>query len=334
MFAVLSPFLLAVVAGYLANPLVGALQARGLRRDRLVPGLYAAVALALVLAANLLVPWLIETVTVQKAKFPEYLALLRTLPALLEHEAARLPFGADTATRAIRAAAASVQARTQALPGTLLGLVPALMGLALVPFVMYFVLTEGTRVLEGFVRACPARHVEKVLSLICQVDEVLGNYVRGMLLEAAVVAAMTWAGLAWLGVRYPFEIGLISGLTNMIPYLGPVCGGLAGGAVAFFQFKQFPMVAKVFGVCAGVQVVDNWVVQPVIMRSAVELHPVLLIFSLLVGGEVFGFFGLLFAVPVVCILKEAGAVVYDWYIAEAGLKKSSFSRHALRLPYL
>jgi len=307
---VLLPFLLAVVAGF-----------------------YLLALALLVLAADVLIPWSIEAATSLRAKMPEYLALARQLPEMLEKEAAKLPIGGEVAVRGIQSLKARALACAQALPETAMGLMPALLGLPLIPFVMYFVLLRGPDVIEGFVKVCPSRHMEKVLSLICQIDEALGNYLRGLFLEAAVVSLLTWVGLWYLKVRYAWEIALLSGLTNMIPYLGPVAGGLAGGLVAFFQFQSVAMVLKVFFLAWVVQILDNWVVQPLILREAVEIHPVLLILSLMIGGQLLGFFGLLFAVPAVCILKEAGRVVYDWYVAESGAKKTSFSLHALRIPF-
>jgi len=121
---VLAPFLLAIVAGYLINPLIASLEARGYRRDRLVLVLYLSVISFVVLAAGFLVPWTVETVTAQKSKLPEYLALARTLPALLEREAARLPFGSETLIDAIRGVSSLVQRRSQEAPGMLLGLLP------------------------------------------------------------------------------------------------------------------------------------------------------------------------------------------------------------------
>lgn len=332
---VVMPFFLAVVGGYLLNPAIALLEARGFRRDRLVMGFYVLAVVLVVLAANILIPFILEAGGRLQAKLPEYMALLRRLPVMLDREVVqKLPIGSEAAASGLKALQARLQEAGRTMPQTLLGVVPLVLGLGLIPFVMYFVLLEGPAVIEGFVRICPSRHVEKVLSLICQVDQTLGNYIRGLLLEAAGVSLVAWAGLSFLGVHHALEIGLVTGFTNMIPYLGPVAGGLLGAAVAFAQFQQFPVVLKVFALAGVVQFVDNWVLQPAIMQTAVDLHPVLLIFSLLVGAQLFGFWGLLFAVPAVCVLKEALGVLYDWYVAESGLKKSSLSRHALRLPYV
>ena len=105
-------------------------------------------------------------------------------------------------------------------------------------------------------------------------------------------------------------------------------------SVAFFQYGDLLTVGKVLLLAWGVQLVDNWVVQPALLRTAVELHPVTVVFVLLLGGQLFGFLGLLFAVPAVCVLKEAAYVVWEWTRAEQGLSRAGFSGHALRIPYL
>lgn len=335
MGAILTPFVLAVVAGYLVNPAIVLFEARGYRRDRLVAGLFLGAIALLVLAANIIIPWALETASGLQAKLPEYLALFRQVPGLLEREVvAKLPIGGETAASGLSALKLRFQDAATHLPQALLNTLPVVLGLALVPFVMYFVLLEGPSVIEGGVRICPSRHVEKVLSLICQVDAALGAYVRGLVMEGLVVTVLAWAGLWALGVRHAFEIGLLTGITNMIPYLGPVVGGVVGAVVAFAQFRDFSIVLQVFALAGVVQFVDNWIVAPAIMRTQVELHPVLMVFSLLVGGQLFGFWGLVFAVPAACILKETLGILYDWYVAESGMKKSSLSRHAVRLPYL
>ena len=333
--SVLLPFLLAVVLAYVANPLITPLEARGVRRDRLVLAFFLSVVAVLVVAAQVVVPWVAELVAVQKARFPAYMTLFRHLPEQLERElVARLPVGGDSISRALEAGQEHLVTWLQSMPKTMVGMAPLLLDLAIVPFVMYFLLVQGPDLIEGFVRACPSRHMEKALSLVCQIDEVLGNYLRGLFTISLAVGFATWLGLTILGVHYALEISVLTAVTNLVPYLGPVVGGAAGAAVAYFQFHTTDAVVRVLALVAVVRFLDDWVFQPVIMQSAVELHPVLIAFALMAGGHLFGFLGLLFAVPVVCILKEAGRVVYDWYIAESGLKQTHLSRHALRLPYL
>lgn len=332
---VLMPFALAAVVAYLVNPAITVFEARGWRRDRLVPALYLSVLVGLILAANVVVPWAIETVTVQRAKVPQYMVMMRRIPDQLEKEAlTSLPMGGEQAAEGIRALKPKLATAWQAVPTVLLGLLPLAAVAGLMIFVSFFALIQGPQIIQGFVSACPNKHVEKALSLISQVDFALGNYTRGLLLEAAVVSAMTWAGLLVLGINFSWEIALLCGVTNMVPYLGPVVGGAAGAAVAYFQFKNVVVVGKVLALFGVVQFLDNWIVQPIIMQNAVELHPVAVIFVLLVAGQLFGFFGLIFAVPAACILKEFGRIVFDWYIGESGGKKAPFSSHALRIPYV
>jgi len=137
---------------------------------------------------------------------------------------------------------------------------------------------------------------------------VLGGYIRGQALVSLVTGTLTMIGLAVLGVPYAFVLGLITGLLNVIPYVGAVLGGLISAIVAAFVGPWTVVGAIVWTIVA--QQVTDLFVTPRVMSQQVDLHPLLVIFSLLVGGTLFGFAGLLFAIPLAAIGK--GLFVYYW----------------------
>lgn len=154
------------------------------------------------------------------------------------------------------------------------------------------------------------------LSLFYEIDGVLGNYIRGILLEALAVGTLSAAGLMWLGVENAALISAAAGIGNIIPYLGPSVGGVLGFSVAFFQFQNVVVPLKVLGVFAAVQFIDNWFLEPFIMKRSVDLHPVIVLLALMCGGQIAGFWGVLLAVPVAGVIHELMKILAVWYSSE------------------
>ncbi|MDP2181176.1 MAG: AI-2E family transporter [Actinomycetota bacterium] len=135
---------------------------------------------------------------------------------------------------------------------------------------------------------------------------VLGGYVRGQLIVSAVTGSLVAIGLALLGVPYAFLLGMLTGILNVVPYVGPLVGGLTSAVVAAFIGPWTALGA--IAVTLVAQQVTDLFVTPRVMSSQVDLHPLLVIFSLLVGGTLSGFWGLVVAIPVAAIAK--GLFVY------------------------
>src|SRR5207302_6995220 len=149
----------------------------------------------------------------------------------------------------------------------------------------------------------PSRYVEMVLGLMVEIDNSLGKYVRGVSLESFCVGCIALAGFWLIGLEYALQIAIVVGLGNVVPYVGPAMGVLLGGGVAIFQWGSVVGVLKVIVVCGMVRLIEDWFIQTAVMRRAVRLHPILIVFSLMAGAKLFGFWGLLFAVPIASMVK-------------------------------
>lgn len=138
---------------------------------------------------------------------------------------------------------------------------------------------------------------------------VLGGYVRGQLMISAVTGVLVWIGLAIVGVPYALVLGLSTGILNVVPYLGPFVGALIAGIVGLFVSPMTGLLAVVV-ILAAQQLTDVFVT-PRVMSSQVDLHPLLVIFSLLLGGTLFGFWGLILAIPIAAIGKGLFVYYYE-----------------------
>ncbi|MDE2490820.1 MAG: AI-2E family transporter [Elusimicrobia bacterium] len=332
--AALAPFVLAAAFAYVLNPAVAYFEGKGLRRAHLVVlGYVAALGLGAWASAGIkaVVVGEIDSLTVNA---PTYVGKLQGLAAREESLlTGRLPVPPEVAQRAIGSAVDAGLARVQALPSQILGLVPLLLHALLVPFIGFFFLLDGPGGFDRLIQALPSRYVEQALHLAGEIDRSLGNYVRGLVIAAVVVGAVSFVGLVLLGVDNALAIAALAGATSFLPGLGAVVGAAAGGAMAVYQFGSLWAGAKVLILFGAIKLADDAFLEPLISKRAVHLHVTVYLLALIVGGEMFGFLGLVFAIPAACVLKALFGVVWAWYASETGLA-APFASEAEAVPYV
>jgi len=332
---ILLPFVLAAVLAYLFNPLVRFFEVRGLRRRPVVLILYVSLMTILSLSSYK-IAWVAALEAEEAAhNMPLYVQKGSTALANI-----RSSLNTDTApkgSRPFQALARRVaisadffdfvaehgkswpQDVLTRMPSFALGILPVLEIAFLVPFIGFFLIQEGPKFRDHVLGWVPSRYVEMALGLMVEIDNSLGKYMRGVSLEALCVGCIALAGFWAIRLDYALQIAMVVGLANIIPYVGPVMGILLGGGVALFQWGTLAGLVKVLAVCIGVRFIEDWFIQPTVMRSAVHLHPVLIVFALMAGAKLFGFWGLLFGVPVACMVKVLLEVLWPWYRSQYGL---------------
>lgn len=209
----------------------------------------------------------------------------------------------------------------QSITTTLLKETPRLIGQVLsgltffiiVPFVLFFFLGQGRTIKRAIIELVPNRYFELVLNLLYSIDRQLGGYMRGMVLSVMIVSLLSSIGLYFIGLEHFLLIGVLAGLANVIPYLGPLIGIVAGIIATVLQYStlSFGVVLPVIIVFAIVQLVDNVFIAPMVVGRSVNLHPLLVIFAVLVGSELFGAVGMLLAVPTTAVLKVSVRTIYE-----------------------
>ena len=136
---------------------------------------------------------------------------------------------------------------------------------------------------------------------------------RGMMLSVTIVSLLSTSLLYLIGLEHFLVIGLLAGLANVIPYLGPAIGIIAGVIAAILQYSAFSMgvIVPVVVVFVIVQAIDNVFVAPVVVARSVNLHPLLVIFAVLVGSQLFGAVGMLLAIPATAVIKVSAQTIYE-----------------------
>jgi predicted PurR-regulated permease PerM len=206
----------------------------------------------------------------------------------------------------------------------LVGAGSAALGLIVVPFFVYYLLLDMHRLRARIESHIPARHRAAASNLLNEIGEVMRSYVRGRVLMAGIMAAIYATGLVILQVPLWAAIGIIAGIFGIIPYLGVLCGLVL--ALGFAALKGATVwhligVGALFGVA---QLVEDYVLTPRLIGNKLELHPMLVLIALIIGGDLFGLFGLLLAVPAFAVLKVLVGALDKLYL------QTEFFSHATR----
>ncbi len=212
-----------------------------------------------------------------------------------------------------------VRVQGQALMDTMLHRTTAILGnvfsglslVAIVPFVAFFFLKEGRRITRGLIEMVPNAYFELCLNLIYQINGQISGYLRGMLLETGIVAVMSVSALALIGLPYALPIGVLAGLANMIPYLGPMIGIVVASMVALATGGGLDTVSYIVLAFAVIQFVDNMLVQPTVVARSVDLHPLVVLLVVMIGSQLLGMVGMLIAVPLTGVIKVSAQTIYQ-----------------------
>ena len=196
---------------------------------------------------------------------------------------------------------------TDLLSGVFSGLIYVI----IVPFVAFFFMKEGRRINHGLVELVPNAYFELFLNLLHQINGQIGGYIRGQLLAVTVVASLATLGLQIIGLAYALPVGLLAGLSNMIPYVGPLIGIVSASIVAIAIGGGSAMVTKVIVLFLAIQVIDNVLIQPLVVARSVNLHPLVVLVVVMIGSDLMGLPGMLIAVPLTGILKVSSQTIYE-----------------------
>ncbi len=317
----LTPFILAAAFAYVLNPLVNYFEARGLRRLHLVCVAYFVTAVILFVAYVGLRTFFVDEFIRLNTNAPIYFKNIQKLTGALGSRITRaLPLPATVSSKALESVLSNVFDWLQALPSQALGLVPWLLHGLLVPFIGFFFLIDASDTMGSLIQATPSRLVEQALHLIGEIDNSLGGYLRGILITSGVIAAASFFGLVILEIDNALVIAALSGICSVVPYLGAAVGIVVGGAMGWYQLGSIWGFVKVALFFFGIRVADEIFLQPLISRHSVHLHPMVSLLVLVIGAEMFGFMGLVFAVPAACIVKSLFKVTWSWYASASSFE--------------
>jgi predicted PurR-regulated permease PerM len=316
---VLMPFVAAALFAYLANPLVGRV-ARWTGRGVAVALVFLIVTIILVAIVLLLVPFIERQIGNFLAQLPVWVDWFQTRATpWLEAQ-----FGISLDVLDTKKLIDAVQANWKEAGGFAataltrvsksgLAVIGWVLDLVMIPVIAFYLLRDWNALVER-IRTMIPRSIEPVVSrLACESDDVLGAFLRGQL--SVMIALGMYYGIAlWLaGIGVGPLIGMIAGLISFVPYLGVITGLTMGLIAALVQYQDWSHVLLVLGVFAIGQTLEGYVLVPRLVGEKIGLHPVAVIFAVLAGGELFGFLGVLLALPVASVVMVVLRYLYQRY---------------------
>jgi len=324
---VLTPFAISALLAWLGNPLVGRCQRRGMRRTTAVVLVFVLMSGLLVLGLLIAIPLLERQIGFFVDNLPQYLQWLvdAALPWLERQTGLALAAYFDPAQWIALLEAHWQQAGGIAssviggLSKSGLAIVGWLSTLLLVPVVTFYFLRDWPLLMARVRELLPRPLEPTVVRLAQQSDAVLGAFVRGQVAVMLVLGAVYAFGLSLVGIDLAFLIGMGAGLLSFVPYLGAFLGVAGGVIAALVQHGDWLHVALVLLVFGVGQTLESFVLTPWLVGDRIGLHPVAVIFAIMVGGQLFGFLGVLLALPVAAVvmvvLRHAHAryLHSDWY---------------------
>lgn len=313
---VLTPFIAAAILAYALNPGVDWLSTHRIGRFAMPRALAVMLMMLLMFAALLalvliVVPVLQKEIPLLREKIPASLAMLNdTLGPRLQDLGidTRLDVASIKSFLSERFASADQGVWRSALNSVRIGGVAVLGWLAtflLVPIVLFYLLLDWHNLLARLANAVPRRWLDRTVALARDVDQLLAQYLRGQLLVMLVLALYYSGSLAIAGFDVALPVGIITGLLIFIPYLGYGIGLVLAMIAATLQFDGFHGLVLVAAIYGFGQVIESFFLTPRLVGERIGLHPLAVIFALLAFGQLFGFVGVLLALPASAIVSVA-----------------------------
>ncbi|RMQ26577.1 Permease [Pseudomonas syringae pv. actinidiae] len=318
---ILTPFLVALLLAYMGDPLVDRLERAGLSRTLSVVAVFGLFTLVLMTLLLVLVPML------AKQLFRLY-ELAPQILDWLQHSAmpwVQAKFGlADGFWKFDKIKAAISEHMGQAgdivsivlsqATASGLALIGWLTNLVLIPVVCFYLLRDWDLMMGKVRGLLPRQRESQIVKLAGECHEVLGAFIRGQLLVMVGLGVIYAAGLMLVGLELGLLIGVIAGLAAIVPYMGFVIGIGSALVAGLFQFggDLYPMIGIVAVFMIG-QALEGMVLTPLLVGDRIGLHPVAVIFAILAGGELFGFTGILLALPVAAVIMVLVRHMHDVY---------------------
>ncbi len=299
------PILLSLVVAFVLEPLVSRIERGALNRSASIFAVFFLVAVGLYLAAHWLSPHWLAMWDSLRSDLPRYLSrgleLVKQVEKLLKDY---FPYmsGFDLPNRGRVITEQLFNLALTHTTGSALRLGSLML---LVPLFSFFFLRDGKKIIRFSVGLAPNRYYEMAHDLSYLISRQLSHFVRGRILEAAIVGTVVGICLSFTDIRYAPLLGLFAGVTNLVPYLGPIVGMIPGILIALVDLGmggQFWWILATY-LLIGQVILDNFILIPILISHVSNLHPLWVIIAIIMGGKLYGVLGMIIGVPVASVIK-------------------------------
>lgn len=314
------PLILAIIVSFVLNPFVNAVVAipLGTRHVHLPRGIAILVVFLLTgLLLTLVTTFVLFPFINEFNKFvgdlPRLVTKIQSLIMLIQQQAnlAQIPDNIrQIIENGLGGAASYAVSLVRNAFNTVFSFATQMIELLIVPVLAYYFLKDWRSLKEGVVTLFPVSIRQRAVTIIEEMAIVVSNYIRGQVVISVIIGLLVFSGMYFLKVDYPLVLGLLATLTEAIPIIGPIIGSIP--ALLLASLVSPILAIKVAAFYLIIHQIENNIIVPNIMGHTIDLHPLLIIISLLIGGQFYGITGMFLAVPVAAVLKVL--LRHLWYL--------------------
>lgn len=305
---ILSPFFIAIIISYIIYPLVIRFEKKGIKRSLAIITIYLFISLLLMFFIIYIMPHVLSNAkelfntlpnitSNYQELFNSYISKIKT--SKWPPEIKNLIFTEiENGTSFVQTFASQAMKKSFSILTSSLVII---FDIVLSMILAYYFLKDIEGIKRSTLMLAPKKMRNDLISVGRELNAIITHFIQGQLLTALIVGTLETIGLFIIRVKYPFILGLLGGIANIIPYFGPVLGAIPAVAIALLQSPTKALLAALVFII--VQQIDNAFISPKIIEGKLGLHPVTTIIAVLVGGEFFGIIGMLVGVPIAAMMK-------------------------------
>lgn len=298
--------IIAMLLSYMLDPVVNRMQAAGMNRTFAITVTLASVILIIIWISTSVIPIIANQMAglTRQLNVDTLIFVATQIETLIRENFEFIPEGYLRDNITLLAENFFNMGRFTDLLGNMIGIFTNLFAAFLViPFATFFFLKDGYRIRRDILSLVPNKYFETTLSLVDKIETRLGIYFRSVTIQCSLVGIVSWIALSIAGLNNAVSVGITIGVANSIPYFGPIIGYILSIVIAIIETGDFSLVIPCILAVFVAQVLDNLVFQPLIFSKSADIHPVAILFIILIGAQTAGILGMLVAIPIATIIK-------------------------------
>jgi len=316
--AILAPLVISFILYYLLTPIVDFFEAKGVRRLWSIIGIYALLAVLLTLLGIWLIPALQEQFTNLVESIPEFFNTITNFVqdlvntfSLNEDQQQVVNEGLNYFNNIEANFTDYLSQGFSGIGSVISSVTSAFVIILMVPIILFFLLKDGSQFISSFMDKVPPGRRKDISAILRAIDAQVGQYIKGQILVAMVNGVLMFIGFSIIGLNYSGVLAITGGILSFIPYLGPTLTFIPAAIIALTD--SFLMVGLLVIVWAVIQFIEGNLIEPNVLGRQLNVHPVTIIFILLIMGELLGLIGMILGVPIYAIIKVFVTFVFQKY---------------------
>lgn len=310
--AILTPFFIAVIISYILNPIVNILNQRKVPRTIAVLLIYSVFLSSLTVIIMNMTPMFVSQIAELNEHMPQMALRAQSFVDGFNQNQLLPDSVRNGFNHSLTKLENSISMAISNYMNQIGNIINMLFIAFIVPFVAFYILKDFQIIEKTALAIVPREHRKKTIKLLIDIDTALGNYIRGQLLVCVIIGVLAYLGYWLIGMPYALLLASVVAVFNIIPYLGPFFG--AAPAIIMASTISLKTLLFVALVNLAVQILEGNVISPQVVGRTLHMHPLFIIFALLVGGEVAGIVGLILAVPFFAVMKVIIQHVFLHYV--------------------